>query len=409
MNSVAEARDILTTLATVLAIGVPLASLAVKIRVPDVALFLLAGVCAGPGMLRLLAVPQAGTFNQFVLIFGAAYLVFDGGASLRFSVLREVWITIVTLSVAGVLVTAAITAAAAHLLLGLPPVQAALLGAVVAATDPATLVPILKQVRIRERLAQTVVSESACNDAVGAVLTFAVLEAAGGHGLAPSEVVAGFLREAGLGIAVGGGLGYAAAFLLAHTRRSRLSEFAPALSILAVLASYLLTDRLHGSGFMAVFALGVVLGNRESFGFRIHADHQADLHSWMQHQTVLLRMVVFILLGSQVDFAAIGRHLAGGIGVVAVFMAVARPATVLLCAAPDRRARWSLPELAFLCWVRETGVIPAALAGMLAGSGAPGAETIVAVTFLAVLATVLIQGTTTRWLAGRLRLLVHAR
>jgi cell volume regulation protein A len=100
-----------------------------------------------------------------------------------------------------------------------------------------------------------------------------------------------------------------------------------------------------------------------------------------------------------------GRYLAGGIVVVAVFMLVARPVTVFLCALPDRRARWSLAEILFMCWTRETGVIPAALAGLLLGMKAPGAQTIASVTFIAILMTILIQAPTTKWLGAKLGLL----
>jgi cell volume regulation protein A len=78
---------------------------------------------------------------------------------------------------------------------------------------------------------------------------------------------------------------------------------------------------------------------------------------------------------------------------------------VFACAAPDRRARWSWREMLFMCWTRETGVIPGALAGMLLGMHAPGAPVIAAVTFIAILMTILIQATTTRWLAAKLDLL----
>jgi cell volume regulation protein A len=79
--------------------------------------------------------------------------------------------------------------------------------------------------------------------------------------------------------------------------------------------------------------------------------------------------------------------------------------TVYICALPDRRVRWTAKELIFMCWTRETGVIPGALAGLLLGMQAPQAEVIAAVTFIANLMTILIQATTTRWLAGRLSLL----
>ena len=86
-------------------------------------------------------------------------------------------------------------------------------------------------------------------------------------------------------------------------------------------------------------------------------------------------------------------------------MFVGRPATVFVSTWLDRNARWTFNERLFMCWTRETGVIPAALAGMLLALDAPGAEAIAAITFIAILMTILIQAPTTRWLANRLGVL----
>jgi cell volume regulation protein A len=118
-----------------------------------------------------------------------------------------------------------------------------------------------------------------------------------------------------------------------------------------------------------------------------------------------MRMFIFILLGSQVDFSLMGKFLFGGVIIVTIFMLIARPITVILCALPDRRAKWSFKEMLFMSWTRETGVIPAALAGLLMGKHVPSAEIIAAVTFIAILMTILIQATTAKWLAGKLGLL----
>src|SRR6202022_3255876 len=107
----------------------------------------------------------------------------------------------------------------------------------------------------------------------------------------------------------------------------------------------------------------------------------------------------------QVDFSLMHQYLWGGIIVVAIFMSVARPMTVFLCALPDRRARGGFNEMLFMCWTRETGVIPAALAGLLIGMKAPGAEMIASVAFIAILMTILIQAPSTEWLGRRLGLL----
>jgi cell volume regulation protein A len=157
---------------------------------------------------------------------------------------------------------------------------------------------------------------------------------------------------------------------------------------------------------MAVFVFGMMLGNKESFGFRMTGEESERLDEFIMTTTLITRMFIFILLGSQVDFALMGEYLVGGAIVVAVFMLIARPAAVFICTLPDRRAKWSLNEMIFMCWTRETGVIPAALAGILVGLRAPGADIIASVTFIAILMTILIQATTTRWLAGRLGLLL---
>jgi len=321
-------------------------------------------------------------------------------------VLKEVWITIVVISTIGVVITTLITGYAAHLALGLPLVVAMLLGATLASTDPATLVPIFRQIRVRDRVAQTVMSESAFNDAMGAIATFTVL----GIAMGSSEFSLGaaafkLVKESLLGIIAGGALGYLAALLIAHEKWDFLAEYAPVVTLMAVIGAYMTADGLAASGFMAVFVFGIVLGNKDTLGFAMEEGEQRRLEEFVTTTAFVLRMFIFILLGAQVQFGLMNKYLAGGAIVIAVFMLVARPVTVFLCALPDRRARWSFEEMLFMCWTRETGVIPAALTGMLVGMKAPGAEVIASVTFIAVLTTILIQAPTTRWLARRLRLL----
>src|SRR5260370_42108108 len=118
-----------------------------------------------------------------------------------------------------------------------------------------------------------------------------------------------------------------------------------------------------------------------------------------------MRLVCVSQRGVQGVFALWSNDGLGGVSVVTVLMLVARPAPVFLCALPDRRARWSVGEMLFMCWPRETGVIPAALAGLLLGMKAPGAQMIASVTFIAILMTILIQAPTTEWLGRRLGLL----
>src|SRR5271170_519339 len=404
--SIEIARHTLLSCGLILAVGTVTALLAQRIRIPDVAVFLVLGIAIGPQALGLVHIEAASALNQIILLFGASYILFDGGAALRFAVLKQVWITILAIATIGLIITAGITGIAAHYILGIPPVVALLLGASMASTDPATLLPIFRQIHIRDRVAQTVMSESAFNDVMGTILTFSVLAVASGSGdFSLVSAISDLFKQAAIGIIAGVAAGYLAALLIAHERWGFLAEYAPVVTLVAVIGAYFAASGLHASGFMAVFVFGIVLGNKEAFGFKMEAGEAQRLDEFVSTTAFIMRLFIFILLGAQVDFVLIGQHWLKGMAVVAVLMLVGRPATVFLCALPDRRARWSFREMLFMCWTRETGVIPAALAGLLLGMKAPGAQMIASVTFIAILMTILIQAPTTKWLGGKLGLL----
>ena len=404
--SIESAKQLLFSLGIILATGTFSGFLSQKFKVPDVAIFLLAGILLGPEVTSILHITAESALNQIVLIFGACYILFDGGASIRLKVLNEVWITLAAIATIGVLIMTALTGIAAHYVLGIPAITALLLGATIASTDPAVIVPIFRQIKIKERVSQTVMSESAFNDATGSIVTFAVLAVASGTGdFSISSSLIDLLKQSIIGILMGSALGYLAALLIAHEKYDFLSEYAPVVTLMAVIGAYLGADGLQASGFMAVFVFGIVLGNKESFGFRMEPRENERLEEYVSTTALIMRMFIFILLGSQVDFSLMSRFMVDGIVIVVIFMLVARPVTVFLCALPDRRAKWHLNEMLFMCWTRETGVIPAALAGLLLGRKVPGSQIIASVTFIAILMTILIQATTTKWLAGKLGLL----
>ena len=406
LSSVLFARHVLLTIATLLGAGAVCGWLSRKLGLPDLVLYLLAGVLLGPEVSGFMSVPEDSTLVQLSLSFGASYILFDGGTGVRLEVLRRIWITVTAISTLGVLITAAVVGVAAHLLVAMPWPMASLLGAVVSATDPAALIPMFKQIRVRERLSQMVICEAAFNDAVSAVVTFVLVGAAGtATEIHVSAAVGSFALQAGVGVLVGALLGFAAAFLMGHGRYGFLRDYAPLLTLITVIGAYDSADDFGASGFMAVFVAGVILGNRQSFGFTLSAGEDRRLHEYADTTALILRMVIFILLGAQMDLGLIGRDLWGTAACVAVFMLVARPLAVLVCALPDRRVRWTWQELLFMCWTRETGVIPGTLVGMLMARGVAGADRIASVAFVAILVTLLVQGGSTRWLARRLGLL----
>lgn len=403
--SILHAKALLYLLGIILGTGMLAGFFARLLKIPDVVLFLIAGIALGGAGAGVIDVKVDSTLNQLLLIFGSCYILFDGGASVRLVVLKKVWLTLLILSTVGVLISALVTAYIAEYLLGLPFIFALLLGAVIASTDPATLVPVFRQVKIQAKVAQTVMSESAFNDAMGAILTFAVLAATtSANSFSFTDSLMSLVYQSLLGIVGGALLGFLAALFIAHEKYSFLAEYAPVVTVMSVAAAYLSIDSLHASGFMAVFVFGLVLGNKEVFGFNMEPNEAEKLDDFILTTSLILRIFIFVLLGSQVNLSLLQQFFWPAMGVVLVFMLIARPLVVFISAWPDKRANWTQKELLLMCWTRETGVIPGALAGMLVGLKVPHAEVIASVTFLAILTTIVVQATTTRWVADKLGL-----
>lgn len=403
-ESIQTAHEVLKVLTIILSAGLVLSWLAKKFRVPDVVLFLIGGIVLGPAMSGVLQISAETSSNQFILTFGSAVILFHGGMSTELGVLKKVWLSLVLLATTGVLISALVMGAAAYTLTGISFVTALLAGAVIASTDPAALIPILQKIKVRAKVSQTVVAESAFNDATGAILVTVLISIIAGGSFSLTADLLAFFKLAGIGLAVGVCLGLVSAYLISHRSRYAMEDSESVTAILAVLASYLIAEGLGGSGFMAVFSAGLVLGNGPLFrmtyqdtGFQ-HANH------FMEFLGLKMRMLIFILLGSQVNFAEMAKYAWVGVLLILVFMFIARPLTVLTSTLLDKNAKWEWRELIFFMWTRETGVIPAALAGIIAGKHLPGASFISSLTFMAILATLLIQATTTPWLANRLGL-----
>ena len=402
------AKNLLFLIGSILFIGMTAIVLARSFKIPDVVMFLIFGIFFGSEGLGILNINSGSSFNQIIMIFGSSLIIFDGGASVRLKILKEVWVTILMLSTVGVVLTALLTACAAYYLLNIPPIEAFLLGAVIASTDPATLIPIFKQIKISDRVSSTIISESAFNDAVAAILTFTILNMVLKSGdFKIVHTLLDLFKQSIIGILVGGILGFIAAVFISHEKYKFLSEFTPIVTLMAVIAAYVGADGLHSSGFMAVFVFGIVFGNQDSLGFKLSTNEEIEFNDFIATNSLIMRMFIFIILGSQVDFKLINLYFISGMCVVLFLIFIARPITVLVCALPDSKAKWHRNELIFMSCKRETGVIPGALAAMLIGINAPHANLIAAVTFLAIFTTISVQATSTKWLATKLKLLIE--
>jgi len=392
----------------VLIFGLLAIKLAEKIKIPDVALFMIIGILVGPSVFNFISLPNESVANQFIIVLGSVLILFEGGKAIHVSVLKKVWITISLLSTLGVIITALVVAVTAFYLLKLPFLYALLLASVIASTDPATLIPVFKQVTIHEKVRQTVESESAFNDATGSILAFTILGVILGQSqLSFSASIWSFFREAGGGILVGIIVGFFGAFFTSSHRWAFLNKYSTIVSLVLAISSYLAAGVIHASGFMATFTAGLILGNPQLFRLHISDETKTTDAHFSDNVTLIMRKLIFMLLGTQVNFHILSKFWIQGVLIVLVFMFIARPLTVLFCALPDRKAKWTWKEILFMFWVRETGVIPAALSGMIVAAGVKYANAITTVTFIAILMTILIQASTTGYVAKKLGLVVE--
>jgi potassium/hydrogen antiporter len=401
-------RDVILTVGLLLAAGLAARVLADVLRLPEIVLLIAIGALLGPSALDVIDVPLGSLGAQLLFTFGVSSILFYGGLNLSLTVLRGVSLSLGLLAVPGVIVTALLTGAVAALAFGLPFEQGLLIGAVLSPTDPAILIPLFVASRLRLRVAQTVIAESAFNDPTGAVLALAVAGAllSGENGI--GGPASDFLVELAISSVVGVLAGVLLSATISSHRAGILRDSAPIAVLAVVSVSYVSLDFAGGSGYLGAFLAGLIVGNMELLGLVMHAHNEDELRIASRTLAEVVTIFVFLVVGAALPFETLAEHWAPSLAVVAMLLLVARPIAVLACTLPDRRARWTPGELAFLCWTRETGVVPAALVGVLAGLGVPNVDLLAGVVALAIVATLLLQATPAPWLARRLGLLEPA-
>lgn len=334
---------------------------------------------------------------------GAAFILFGGGLDTPFGRFRQIIGPILSVAFLGTLVTAfalsySFQYVAAWQGYSVSIGAIVLLGAALASTDPAAIIPSLKSLVFpKPRVKDIAISESAINDVVGTVLTLtflAVLAVSSsptsivdvyGHLLTP-EIGIEVLWEVLVGCAVGG-LGFAVLHAWSRWKAAlgEGGEADAALFMAVPLLTYLVATLFHGSGFLAVFVAGLL--------FRLD-DHVSHVEHFFVHTIEgLMKPLIFMLLGATVDVSQLLSVAPLGISMGLLFMFVIRPIAVFVTLAPfmPGRHKLTLNELLFLSFVRETGVIPAVLLMGLGASGIPGTETVVLVGLWIILLTLIVQ------------------
>ncbi|HEY9388844.1 MAG TPA: potassium/proton antiporter [Mycobacteriales bacterium] len=385
----------------VVALAVLLAVLSNRIsartRIPAPAIFLLASAVASdlwPGLGRL-----SITLVERIVTVALVVILFDGGMNIGRRRFGTVAGPVVWIGVVGTLVTAAGVAAATHLAFGLGWRESLLIGTALSPTDPAVVFSVLGTERMSGRSGPLLEGESGANDPVGIALMVALLGATDAGGVAlVSDVVVTFVEQ----MAVGAAVGFAGAVtLLAFMRRVPLpSEGLYPLRVLAgAMTVYGVATVAHGSGFLAVFVAGILLGDER-------APYKGEIERFHASLASLAEIVAFVVLGLSVQLGDVFTRNTWLVGLVlAVLLAVVvRPLLVGTLLLPIRLTRG---ERVFVSWAGLKGAVPVLLGTFVLTSGFFDAERVYGVIFVVVAFSVVVQGGTVPMMARWCRIPMH--
>ncbi len=366
-----------------------------RLRVPALVLFLGVGMAIGSdgtGWIDFGHERRDYELTRFVGSIALALILFEGGLAAGLSALRPVLGPAITLALIGTLGTAAITGLAASLLFDLSLLQGLLLGAILSASDGAAVFAILRRSTLRPRLTRTLEGEAGLNDPVAVLLVLACigLIEQPGYGMGDAAVL--FVGQLGIGAVIGVGLGSLAATAL----RRAATALSPGMLLVASCAVAALAfgaaGALHGSGFLAVYLAGLVVGN-------VAGAERASLTAFHDGLGSVAEISLFFVLGLLVFPGEFGGVLLEGTLLALVVACVARPiATAIATAGTSFDAH----ERVVLGWAGLRGAVPVVLATFPVIDGVPRSIEFFNIVFFAVLVSTVLQGTTLTPLARRL-------
>ncbi|WP_275287685.1 potassium/proton antiporter [Halomonas elongata] len=364
--------------------------------VPLLLIFLGLGMLAGEeGILGI-------QFDDYALAFlighlALAMILLDGGLRTRLKTFRVGFRPALSLATLGVFLTSALVGGIAMLVFDLTPVQGLLVGAIVGSTDAAAVFSMLggRGINLNERVSATLEIESGTNDPMAIFLTLMLVEVLVGDIGGVWETGLFFIQQFGLGIVIGIGAGWLSGRLLSWL------DLAPGLySLLALALGFCvfgLTSALGGSGFLAIYLTGLMIGNRPGR----HLNFILPVHDGLAW---LSQIGLFLVLGLLVTPSEMLEYALPASLVALALIFVARPLAVLVAIKPFFRFRWR--EVIFIAWVGLRGAVPIVLAIFPVIGGVENASLYFNVAFAVVLLSLLIQGGTLPWVARRTRVLL---
>lgn len=378
--------DPTSAIAVIVVLGVVAQWVATELRIPSILLLLAFGLVAGPATGLVDPDELLGELLFPVVSLGVGLLLFEGGIGLHRSEIGAWRGVLVRLLSVGVLISWLVAAAAANLVGGLSLQVAMLFGAIMTVTGPTVIIPLLRQARLRPRVARVLRWEGICIDAVGATLAIVVLEVVV---VSDEGGVTDVAREVAITAGVGIGIGLVAAVFLTLVLGRRLvaDHLQAALTLVTVLGAFALANHFrHEAGLFAATAMGIAMANQR----RAPVRHVIAFHESIG---VLLIGGIFILLGARVEADDLTANLLPGLGVLAVLVLLARPAAV---AASTARSNLSRNERLYLAGMAPRGIVAASVSALfglrLEAAGIEGGRDLAALTFVVVAGTVVVYG-----------------
>jgi potassium/hydrogen antiporter len=388
---------LLLLVGAVLAVSIVVAIGAARTGLPVLVAFLAVGMLLGsdgPGGIDF----DDAELAREVGVIGLAAILYEGGLQTSWRRLRQVAVAAALLSTVGVAVSAVLTGFASYYLFDLTWLEAVLLGAVVSSTDAAAVFATLRFTHIRRRLARTLEAESGGNDPMAIALTvglIAWIESPDDYGF--DDLVVLVVRELGLGLLVGVALGAVAMWIFSRLPSS-IGAFAPVASVAAAALSFGVADVIGGSGFLSVYLVGLAVGSTPS-------RYRRQLVSFHEGLAFLAQVALFIVLGLLVFPTDLVDVALPALALALLLALVARPVSVF---ASTALMKYTRRERLLLGWAGLRGAIPIVLATFVLSSDVPNRDTIFNAVFFVVVVSVIVQGTTLEWVAGRLGLLSQA-
>ncbi|GAB7119461.1 cation:proton antiporter [Natrinema pallidum] len=411
MTGAEGGADLLLLVASIVGLGVFSQLLSARFRVPSVLFLIVSGVAIGPEGLGVLTIDSFGESGLSTIVgLSVAIIVFEGAFHLKIDKIKEAPSAVLRLTTIGAAIAFFGTAAAVHFFLGAHWDIALLIGALLIATGPTVITPILKVVPVRDRVAATLETEGIVNDVTAAILAVVLFKAmaVGEETLTTELYLQLFAERLGTGLLVGVVVAAVVWSVLQYVDLSpdNAPQNARLLTLAGAIVAFGTADYVFSeAGVAAAATAGLILGNAG-------LPYEEDIEAFKGDITLIVLSFVFITLAALLEFDQLFMLGLGGVAVVVTVMFVLRPLLVFLTTRGDR---FTFRETLFMSFVGPRGIIPASVATLfairlqtgVAEGGAPptnpaGADLLVGTVFLVILVSVVLEGGLARQIAEKL-------